>query len=56
MNKKQRGFYYEVTQEQVNEHRKRSVKEIILWLQGINAFLKKVQTPEEKLRMESFRK
>ena len=35
---------------------KNSIKETIQWLRSLNAFLDKVQTPEEKLRMESLRK
>lgn len=51
----ERGFYYEVSQEQVDAHRKRSVKEILMWLHNTNLFLSKVQTQEEKNRMKEFR-
>lgn len=51
-----KGYYYEVTEEQVREHQKRSIKEILTWLHETNAFLKKVQTPEERERWEKLRK
>jgi hypothetical protein len=53
--KEENGFYYEVTEEQVREHQKRSIKEILLWLHETNVFLSQVQTPEEKERMKKFR-
>lgn len=52
---KQKGYYYEVTKEQVEEHRKRTIPEILAWLHNTNLFLSKIQTEEEKLRMESLR-
>ncbi len=54
--KQEKGFYYEVTKEQVVEHRKRTIKEIIQWLHSANVFLSKIQTNEEKLRMEMLKK
>ncbi len=53
--KEKRGFYYEVTEEQVREHQKRSVEEILLWLHNTNVFLNQVQNPDEKERMRKFR-
>ena len=53
--KQEKGFYYEVTEEQVREHCKRSIKEILNWLHETNIFLNKIQTPEEKQRMKSFK-
>lgn len=53
---KQKGFYYTVTDEQIKEHRQRSVKEIFEWLETTNEFLWKFQTPVEKERMMKIRK
>jgi hypothetical protein len=54
--KAENGFYYEVTSEQVTEHRKRSIKEILMWLHNTNVFLKKIQTDKERERMKLFKK
>jgi hypothetical protein len=53
--KPRKGFYYTVTEEQVREHQKRSIEEILTWLHETNVFLNQVQTPEEKERMKKFR-
>lgn len=53
---KQKGFYYTVTDEQIKEHRQRSVKEIFEWLESTNEFLWKFQTPVERERMMKIRK
>ena len=45
-------FHYTVTDEQIREHQKRSVKEIMEWLEKTNKFIYAVQTPEERERMK----
>lgn len=50
--KKRRGFYYEVTDEQIERHRKMSVMEILTWLEETAKFIWMVQTPEERDRMK----
>lgn len=52
---KPRGFYYTVTDEQIAEHQKRSVKEILIWLHETNQLIAKLQTPEERERMMKIR-
>ena len=42
------GYYYEVTDEQIIEHQKKSVIEIFQWHHDINIFLNAVRTSEEK--------
>ena len=46
-----KGFHYTVTDEQIREHQKRSVKEIFEWLEKTNKFIHSIQTPEERERM-----
>ena len=46
-----KGFHYTVTDEQIQEHQKRNVKEIFEWLEKTNKFIYAVQTPEEHERM-----
>ena len=46
-----KGFHYTVTDEQIKEHQKRSVKEIFEWLEETNKFIYAMQTPEERERM-----
>lgn len=50
--KKQRGFYYEVTDEQIERHCRMSVLEILTWLEETAKFIWMVQTPEERERMK----
>ncbi len=47
-----KGFHYTVTEEQIREHQKRSVKEIFEWLEKTNKFIYAIQTPEERERMK----
>lgn len=49
------GFYYTVTKEQVLQHQKRSIVQILQWLYETNLLLSKVQTQEEKDRMKNFK-
>ena len=44
-----KGFHYTVTDEQIREHQKRSVKEIFDWLEKTNKFIFALQTPEERI-------
>lgn len=46
-----KGFHYTVTDEQIKEHKKRSVKEIFEWLEKTSKFIYEMQTPEERERM-----
>ncbi|MEM7552155.1 MAG: hypothetical protein AAF363_20895 [Bacteroidota bacterium] len=52
---KKRGFKYTVSQEQIDAHRKLSVKEIFAWLEQTNKFIYQVQTPEERSRMKKIK-
>lgn len=56
MKKELRGFSYTVTKEQVEQHQKRSVEEILIWLQSTYQFIRAVQTPEERERMDKIRR
>ena len=47
-----KGFHYTVTDEQIKEHQKCSVKEIFEWLEEPNKFIYAMQTPEERERMK----
>jgi hypothetical protein len=42
------GYYYEVTDEQIIEHQKKSIMEIFQWHHDMNVFLNAVRTSEEK--------
>jgi hypothetical protein len=53
--KKGKGYYYEVSAEQVAEHKKRTLLEIFTWISQTNAFLNKVRKPEEKAFAEKLR-
>lgn len=44
------GFHYTVTDEQIAAHQKKSVEEILLWIEEISKFIYEIQTPEERLR------
>ena len=46
-----KGFHYTVTEEQIKEHQKRSIKEIFEWLEKTNKFIYSLQTPEERLKI-----
>jgi hypothetical protein len=45
-----REFHYTVTDEQIAEHQKRSIKEIFMWLESTQKLIYALQTPEERLR------
>ena len=47
-----KGFHYTVTDDQIKEHQKRSMKEIFEWLETTNKFIYELQTPEERERMK----
>jgi hypothetical protein len=42
------GFHYTVTDEQIAEHQKRSIPEILEWLDSTNRLIASVQTEKEK--------
>ncbi|MCS7004581.1 MAG: hypothetical protein NZM38_04565 [Cytophagales bacterium] len=42
------GYFFTVTDEQMLEHRKRSIKDIFMWLESANSFIHSIQTPEER--------
>lgn len=44
------GFHYTVTDEQITAHQKKSVEEILMWIEETSKFIYEVQTPEERLR------
>jgi hypothetical protein len=45
-----KGFHYTVTQEQIQIHQKRSIKEIFEWLEETNKFIYSIQTVQERER------
>lgn len=49
------GYYYEVTQEQIDQHRKRSLKEILSWLDSTSKLITSLQTDEEKKRVNNLK-
>ncbi|MEP7264831.1 MAG: hypothetical protein ABI772_10050 [Bacteroidota bacterium] len=51
-----KGFYYEVTDEQIKMHQSRSVEQVFNWLESTNQFLNMFMTSEEKERMNKIRK
>jgi hypothetical protein len=46
------GFFYTVTDEQIAEHQKKSVEEIINWVERTAEFIYNTQTSEERERMQ----
>lgn len=44
------GFHYTVSEEQIEQHKKRTIEEIFAWLEETNRFVFMVQTPEERKR------
>ena len=44
------GFRYTVTDEQIAAHQKKSVEEILMWIEETSKFIYELQTPEERLR------
>jgi len=46
------GFHYSVKDEQIIEHQKKSVEEIINWVESTAKFIYEMQTPEERKRMK----
>ena len=47
-----KGYYFDVKDEEIKAHQKRSVEDIFNWLQSANSFISLVQTPTEKKRQE----
>jgi hypothetical protein len=47
-----KGFHYTVTDQQIEEHRKRSLLEIFQWLEETNKFIYSIQTPQEREKMK----
>ncbi len=47
----EKGFDYTVTDEQIAEHQKRTVREIFQMMEAHAKFLYEIQTPEERERM-----
>lgn len=45
------GFYYEVSDEQIVEHQKKGVSEILEWVESTAKFIYEMQSPEERERM-----
>ncbi len=44
------GFHYTVTDEQIATHRKKSVEEILMWIEETSKFIYEAQTPGERIR------
>jgi len=45
-----RGYYYTVTEEQIQAHQKRTIADIFNWIESTNRFVHAVQTQNEKDR------
>jgi hypothetical protein len=45
-----RGYYFDVTDDQIKEHLARSCKDIFQWLETTNRFVYQIQTPKERLK------
>ncbi|MFN3342476.1 MAG: hypothetical protein ACK40M_07250 [Flavobacteriales bacterium] len=50
------GYSYSVSDEQILEHRKRSIPEIFLWLHNTNELINAFTTEKEKNIISRFRK
>lgn len=46
------GFHYTITDDQIKEHQKKSVEEIINWVGSTAKFIYDMQTPKERERMK----
>ncbi|MEH0155339.1 hypothetical protein V6R21_14430 [Limibacter armeniacum] len=44
-----KGYYFDVTDNEIQEHLQRSVEDIFAWLENTNKFIAQIQTPTEKL-------
>lgn len=51
-----KGFDYEVTDEQIKQHQQRTLKEILDWLENTNKFIYSIQTPEERERAKKIKR
>lgn len=49
-------FYYSVSDQQIAEHRKRSVKEILQWMEEMNKLIFSLKTPEELAILYKFKR
>lgn len=47
-----KGYYFDVKDDEIEAHQKRSVEDIFNWLQSANSFFSMVQTPTERKRWE----
>ena len=43
-----KGYFFDVTDEEIKQHLSRSPKDIFQWLESTNKFVSQVQTPIEK--------
>lgn len=50
-----KGFHYTVTDEQIEAYRKRSLEEIMEWLESTARFVYELQTEEERKRMREMK-
>ena len=50
-----KGFFYEVSDEQIALHQKRSLEEIFQWLSSCSKFIHALQTQEERERMKKIK-
>lgn len=49
-------FYYTVSENQIAEHRKRSVKEILQWMEEMNKLIFSLKTSEELALLYKFKR
>ena len=52
----QSGFFYTVSEAQISEHKKRSIKDIFLWIESTNKFVKAIRQPDEEIIAQHFSK
>ncbi|MFP4556127.1 MAG: hypothetical protein ACLFNU_04580 [Bacteroidales bacterium] len=50
-----KGFFYSVSKEQVEEHQKRSIEDILNWIESTNELIWELQTEEERKRKQLFK-
>ena len=48
-----RGYFFDVTDQQIEEHLNRSVADIFSWLEHANQFIFEMQTPIERDRSKT---
>ena len=48
-----KGYFFDVTEEEIKQHLNRSPKDIFQWLESTNRFVSQIQTSTEKKRSKT---